>query len=142
MTGVDASGKVTCVSTSSGGGILSGFCGGTAGVIQFSAGWERRGSDPTYGLPMPGDGTFTSLAVNPFTNTFDGDTVVTVVVNGADTALAITIPAGSTAIQIDTSDVPVLAGDFVALKLDGRLSDPEPIPPARKSGPIGLHCDL
>jgi len=129
VTGIDASGKVTCVSTSSGGGILPGFCSTQAGAITFSAGMDRR-ADPTYGLPIPGDGTFTSLAVNPFTNTFDGDTVVTVVVNGADTALAITIPAGSTAIQIDTSDVPVLAGDFVALKLDGRLSDPilEPKP--------------
>ena len=123
VTGVDASGKVTCVSTSSGGGILPASCHVTAGQIVFSAGMDRR-ADPTYGLPMPGDGTFTSLAVNPITNTFNGDTIVTVVVNGADTALVITIPAGSTAIQIDTSDVPVLAGDFVALKIDGRLSDP------------------
>jgi len=133
VTGVDASGKVTCVSTSSGGGMISSFCSGTNGRIQYSAGWGRE-SDATAGLPMPGDGTFTSLGVNPFNNNLDGDTIVTLVVNGADTALAITIPAGSTAIQIVTSDVPVLAGDLVALKLDGRLSDPEPIPPAGSPG--------
>ena len=68
---------------------------------------------------MRRDGKLISLAVNTWDNTADGIAIITVLVNGADTALQIQVPAGSQVVQIITTDVSVQAGDLVVIESDG-----------------------
>lgn len=63
---------------------------------------------------MPRDGSIHRLYMKPITNSVNGDTTVLLRKNGADTALTITIPAGSVSIQSDISHVVnFVAGDLL-----------------------------
>ena len=107
-----------------GGSLITAFCEAPqSGAITYSPGTASVSSDINFAIPIPGDGKLTSLAVNPYANTLSDSTIVTLLVNGADTALAITIPPVSTAVQIVTVNVPVAAGDLVTLKTDTQLSN-------------------
>jgi len=91
----------------------------------YSPGGTRRSPDSNHAHPIPGDGKLTSLAVNPTTQglpLLDGDTIVTVLVNGADTDLEIIIEPGSSEVKVLTLDVPVSTGDLVTLRTDALLS--------------------
>ena len=62
--------------------------------------------------------TLQNLTVKAITNTRADDTTVTVRVNGAPTAISVTIPAGSTAVFQDlVNSVAVVPGDLVAIEL-------------------------
>jgi len=67
-------------------------------------------------ISMP-KGKFTSMKLNVFYNTLPTDTIITLRVNGAATALSITIPAGVTGLLTSTENVSIAEGDLCNLKL-------------------------
>lgn len=66
---------------------------------------------------------FNHLRVTPLTNTFNGVTTLTFMVSGVDSALTVSIPAGSTTIQEDqTHSVTTVAADYCNQHVDTRAS--------------------
>ena len=80
-----------------------------------SSGLDATESDVQ--LVITSSGTLQNLSVQPVINTRGDDTVATVRLNGADTAITVTIPAGSTSfIQDLANTVAVVAGDLVSIQ--------------------------
>ncbi len=73
-------------------------------------------------IPLPRPGKSVSLIVAPLINSLDGDTTYTVLVNGADTLLTVTIPSLSLVPLLIEVDVPVAAWDLVTLESDATAS--------------------
>lgn len=72
---------------------------------------------------IPKDGIVSSLAINVASNTYDGDTIITIVKNGTPTTISITIAAGDTGVFFDTThQVAVVAGDVITLQIDPTAS--------------------
>lgn len=103
-------------------------------IISLGAGGEYTSNatetsyfDSTSNLPtetsvgniIPFSGTIRNLWVNVYDNTLDaGSTVFTLVKNGTDTAITLTVAFGVTSITGDTTHTAsVVAGDRISLKV-------------------------
>jgi|SRR5579859_2263004 len=105
----------------SGGGGLIPFrgSGDPSGVICMSVyGTGGPCGDPQFEMPVAGAGKLTAISVRNFSGALDGPTTVTVLVNGAPSALSVVIPAGSNAPQVGTAAVNVQAGDLIQVAVD------------------------
>jgi len=112
---------------SGGGGALilyhvePGFGGGGGLVFLRPEGAEALIEVRTQQI-MPRAGTMKNLTVIPGSNTRTMPTPLTVRKNFVDTPLTVTIPAGSTAVVVDTADlVAFVATDILTVKLDFSL---------------------
>lgn len=106
-----------------GGGLLVSGCGSDSGGVRYfvpsGPSFLNQGGNINNQFSLPTGGKFLSLAVNPGANAFEGGaTLVTLLVNGADTPLQVSIPAGSTAVKTVAAEVPLVAGDLVTLRVD------------------------
>ena len=87
--------------------------GATAGVVGGSFFVHFGGGVAEYRVPR--DGTIQRMRILVPANSYDGDTTVTLHVNGAATALSATIPGGSTADVDVAGSVGVLDGQRVSV---------------------------
>jgi hypothetical protein len=102
-------------STLAGGGSIM-VHGASAGVVGAPFFVHFGGGVAEYRLPR--DGTVQRMRILVTSNSYDGDTTVTLVVNGVPTGLSATIPAASTA-DIDVAGtVGVLDGQRVSVVAD------------------------
>jgi hypothetical protein len=106
---------------------LAGASGNTVGSIMVHGVTAGAGGDPVVfvhnggGIPVyrsPRAGVIQNLRVLVRANSYDGDTPVTLMVNGAATAISTVIPAGSTASIDVPGTVAIADGDQVSLVLD------------------------
>lgn len=106
---------------------VAGASGNTGGSIMVHGVTAGAGGDPLVfvhfggGIPVyrsPRDGIIQNTRVLVRSNTYDGDTPVTLLVNGVPTPISTVIPAGSTG-GIDVPGTFAIAdGDEVSLVLD------------------------
>ena len=102
-----------------GGGLIENLGSANFSEIVYSASDIETTLDESFTqIPIPRDGQLVSLAVNPFFNLLDGEAVITVRVNGQDTALQINVPGGDSSVLTANAVVPVAAGDVVSLQTD------------------------
>ena len=91
-------------------GVGAGVVAGGSFFIQFGGGVSE------YRLPR--DGTVQNMRILVTSNSYNGSTTVTLLVNGVATALSATIPAGSTADIDVVGPVAVLDGQRVSVRAD------------------------
>lgn len=105
-----------------GGGVLTAqgaACEDNPKCASFTTGAGSCGN-VDYKTSVPINGKFVSLSVFLYENNLvDNFADVTLIVNNADSALKIQIPAGSTTMQTVFADVDVQAGDLVWIEGDG-----------------------
>jgi len=91
-----------------------------SGQQDYLIGGSKATTEGEGRAPVPAAGNFSKLYVLPDSvNTLDGDTIVTVRVNGAPTALTATVPALSSAQVSDLVNVAaVAAGDNFSIEVD------------------------
>ncbi len=75
-------------------------------------------------IPIPSDGQFVSLAIQPVENFRSDDSIFTLMVNGSPTTLTATVPDGSMSVVLASSVVPVSAGDLITMRVEGNVIDP------------------
>jgi len=110
--------------TASAGGMFQvrGTLGAAQAISYYSASFQET-VEARVSYPIPRDGILVSLAINPFENTTDANTVFTLRINGVDTELSISIPPSSTAVATTThAGVAVSVGDLVSLESDQSAS--------------------
>jgi hypothetical protein len=73
-------------------------------------------------MPSPSTGTIERAYFHMSANTLDGATPVTLLVNGAPTALTTTFAPGATGTQSATGSVAISAGDVVSYLFDASAS--------------------
>ncbi len=105
-----------------GGGLLFWIFCGPPGVVWYVNPYSVTTVEREAQFPVPRDGRLVSLAVNPWDSELDGDALITVRVNGSDSALQIAVPFGSTAVETFKTTVPVLAGNLLSLQVDTRAA--------------------
>lgn len=105
----------------------AGASANTAGSIMVHGVTAGVGGDPVVfvhyggGIPVyrsPRAGVIQNMRVLVRANTYDGDTPVTLMVNGVATAISTVIPAGSTASIDVPGTVAIADGDQVSLVMD------------------------
>jgi hypothetical protein len=91
-------------------GVGAGVVAGGSFIIEFGGGvFEYR---------LPRDGTAQNMRILVTSNSYNGPTTVTLLVNGVATSLSATIPAGSTANIDVVGPVAVLDGQRVSVRAD------------------------
>ena len=91
-------------------GVGAGVVAGGSFIIEFGGGvFEYR---------LPRDGTVQNMRILVTSNSYNGPTTVTLLVNGVATSLSATIPAGSTADIDVVGPVAVLDGQRVSVSAD------------------------
>ena len=91
-------------------GVGAGVVAGGSFIIEFGGGvFEYR---------LPRDGTVQNMRILVTSNSYNGPTTVTLLVNGVATSLSATIPAGSTADIDVVGPVAVLDGQRVSVRAD------------------------
>jgi len=99
-------------------GSLTNITNSVTGYISNS-GVYSSGAEDGAGIIIPSAATISKLYIKPQTNTLNGNMVVTVRKNAADTALTCTVTSSSTSTFSDTThSFTVSAGDILTFKLD------------------------
>jgi len=106
--------------SNSGIGLVLSGCLPTQGQVSYFVG-QRKGTSPELAFPMPSNIQFTSLWVNPGTNTLNGATDITLLVNNQATTLSVTVPAFDSDVQMVAGDVNITEGALVTLEVDASV---------------------
>ena len=86
------------------------------------AGWERKLTEAEVRFPFLRDGTISNFTFKCTFNTLTASYTATIRKNGTDTAIYITIPAGTTGTFTDPDTVEFLAADEFSIESDASAS--------------------
>ncbi len=91
-----------------------------SGLISYFAanGSDIESIENYVQFPLPRDGMVRSFTIKITSNSLDGHATLTLRINGADTGIWITVPAGATGVYSNGNTAEAMAGDLFSIEVD------------------------